>query len=189
MFTYVTCEFCEQGCLNSSALFLLTLYNLCDEHAWALHKFYQEHMLQEATKRIPLLLVWKNSCPSIKRIITKDPTLLWNENEGVLQEPSCHPQLRFRVSNANNPKWPHTLQISSRVSRAVSPAGRPSGLAGLFGRQNQDGVKYSWTQMSQSGLCWWTAGKTISFSSRIRNKVGAEQQVMSLGISDPLTAQ
>ena len=83
------------------------------------------------------------------------------------------------------PKWLHTLQISSRVSRAVSP-GRTTVRAGwLFGRQNQDGVKYSWTQMSQSGLCWWTAGKTIP--SRIRNKVSRAAS-QSLRVSDPLVA-
>jgi hypothetical protein len=66
--------------------------------------------------------------------------------------------------SGEQPEELHTLQMSSKVSLAVSP-GRTTVKAGwLLGRQNQDGVKYSWTQMSQSGLCWWTLGKTTSFS-------------------------
>lgn len=57
-----------------------------------------------------------------------------------------------------------TLQIISSTSREVSP-GRMTVRAGwLLGRQNHEGVKYSCTQMSQSGLCWWTLLRATSFS-------------------------
>lgn len=62
------------------------------------------------------------------------------------------------------PQGTFTLQIISSTSREVSP-GRMTVRAGwLLGRQNHEGVKYSWTQISQSGLCWWTLLRATSFS-------------------------
>lgn len=57
-----------------------------------------------------------------------------------------------------------TLHTPSSVSRAESPGLTTVSTDRLLGRQNQDGVKYSWTHMSQSGFCWWALGNTISFS-------------------------
>lgn len=57
-----------------------------------------------------------------------------------------------------------TLQIISRTSLAVSPGWMTVKADWLFGRQYHDGVKYSWTQMSESGLWGWTVVRATSFS-------------------------
>lgn len=62
------------------------------------------------------------------------------------------------------PQGRFTLQIISSTSLEVSP-GRMTVRAGwLLGRQNHEGVKYSCTQISQSGLCWWTLLRATSLS-------------------------
>lgn len=62
------------------------------------------------------------------------------------------------------PQGSFTLQIISSTSLEVSPGLMTVRAGWLLGRQNHEGVKYSCTQISQSGLCWWTLLRATSFS-------------------------